>query len=236
MALDGSPSGLSHDELSLVLIEPRVRFPRRVTRFAQFDPATLRRLARITLRGDFSFDALSPDGRLMYLIEYTSRRDPTRYSVRAYDLKSRRLLPEEIIDPDEEPGEMSGYALSRATSRDGRWAYTLYDGAGGEPFIHALDTVGRTAVCIDMPVLEGRPDLHLLRLTTGSGLRVTKLGKPIAAVNPRTFAVTSPVPRAAAAAPEASEGDAGIAAEWAVGGGLLLAFAGFSARRRGRRA
>ena len=49
---------------------------------------------------------------------------------------------------------MRGLALSRVSSEDGRWAYTLYDGGGDVPFIHALDTVGDKAVCIFMPQLE----------------------------------------------------------------------------------
>ena len=47
----------------------------------------------VELRGDFSFDALSPDGRTLYLIEYTSRRDPTRYAVREYDLGATGSCP-----------------------------------------------------------------------------------------------------------------------------------------------
>ena len=48
----------------------------------------------ITLQGDFSFDALSPDGRLLYLVQYLSPRDPTRYLVRLYDLERGSAAPE----------------------------------------------------------------------------------------------------------------------------------------------
>jgi hypothetical protein len=45
---------------------------------------------------------------------------------------------------------MNGLPITRATGPEGRWEYTLY--AGGEhPFIHALDTVRRTSVCLDLP-------------------------------------------------------------------------------------
>ncbi len=45
---------------------------------------------------------------------------------------------------------MQGLPMTRATSADGRLAYTLY--SAEEPFIHALDTVrGSAAVCIDLP-------------------------------------------------------------------------------------
>jgi hypothetical protein len=58
---------------------------------------------------------------------------------------------------------MRGNPLTRTTSPGGRWAYTLYDGAGGTPFVHALDTSRRTAHCIDLPALRGSNDLWSLR-------------------------------------------------------------------------
>jgi len=67
--------------------------------------------------------------------------------VRAYDLAARRLLPEPVVDP-REPGEkMQGLPMTRATSADGRFAYTLYERPRGAPFIHALDTVRGSAAC-----------------------------------------------------------------------------------------
>ena len=62
---------------------------------------------------------------------------------------------------------MRGYPITRATSPDGRWAYTLYDGAGAHPFIHALDTTGGEAACIDLDALTGRQDLAGLTLGLG---------------------------------------------------------------------
>src|SRR5207248_3337256 len=46
---------------------------------------------------------------------------------------------------------MSGAPITRATTRDGRWAYTLYLRGNGRAFIHALDTTRRAAVCVDLP-------------------------------------------------------------------------------------
>ena len=105
-------------------------FPQGRTTFAVFDANRLRRAQRLTLDGDFSFDALSPDGRLLYLIEYVKPQNPTRYRVRALDLDSGRLLPGTIVDPREPDEAMRGFPITRETSSDGRWAYTLYDGAG----------------------------------------------------------------------------------------------------------
>ncbi len=85
VALDGSPGGLSADGTTLVLIQPRKRFPQRETHLAILDAQSLVLRERLTLRGDFSFDAISPDGSHIYLIQYLSPRDPTEYAVRAYD-------------------------------------------------------------------------------------------------------------------------------------------------------
>ena len=67
---------------------------------------------------------------------------------------------------------MRGSPITRATSSDGRWAYTLYDGAGGTPFLHALDTSKRQARCIDLPMLAGGQDLGQLRITMASAQEI----------------------------------------------------------------
>jgi hypothetical protein len=149
VAYDGSPSGLSADGRTLVLINPRKRWPRKHTTFAVVDARRMELRRHIQLRGDFSFDAISPDGRLVYLIEYLSPRDVTAYAVRAYDMRARRLFPQPVVDPSEPDEDMSGVPMSRVSDAEGRWAYTLYSGAK-HPFVHALDTERRTAVCIDL--------------------------------------------------------------------------------------
>ena len=95
VAYDRSASGVSADGSRLVLIEPRQSFPRARTRFAVLDANGLGVYRTITLRGDFSFDAVSPRGRTMYLVNYRSA-NPNEYHVRAYDLTSFRLLPKAI--------------------------------------------------------------------------------------------------------------------------------------------
>jgi hypothetical protein len=195
VAYDGSPGGLSADGRTLVLINPRRGFPRRLTSFAVLDARRLRARDVIVLKGDFSYDAVSPDGRLLYLVEYLSRRDPTRYLVRLYDLRRGRLLPEPIIDPLEVGDVMRGMPITRGASPDGRFAYTLYDGAGEHPFIHALDTVGQTARCIDLHGLMGFQDLYRLRLDVSPGggtITVLDVNEPVAFVDTRTNEVTDP--------------------------------------------
>jgi hypothetical protein len=174
VAYDFSPGGLSADGSTLVLQRFNRAYPPPVSRFAVLDtqrafrwngpgrpPRTRRFFDYVALPGDFSFDAISPDGSTLYLIQRylplsSAGSYITNYRVRAYDLERGRLLPQPIVDPEEPDERMAGLPVTRASSPDGRWAYTLYDGDGGEPFIHALDTVGRTAVCIDLPQLAGR--------------------------------------------------------------------------------
>jgi hypothetical protein len=196
VAYDSTAGGLSADGRTLVLIRPRLGFPRRTTTFAALSTRRWLRLRRtIRLRGDFSYDALSPDGRAMFLINYLSPRDPTKYRVRVYDLVRNRLEPRAIVDPRENPGAMNGIPLSRAMSPDGRWAYTLYQGAAGKPFIHALDTVGRKAVCIDLddPALAAG-NLYEMRLRLaahGARLDLRRKGTLEATVDTATFRVRS---------------------------------------------
>src|SRR6266508_2701124 len=140
VAYDGSASGLSSDGRTLALIQPRVSFPRAQTALLIVEARRLRARKLVRLRGDFSFDAISPGGSLLYLIQYLSPTDPTRYLVRTYALRAGRLLATPVTDPRERGEKMRGSPLTRASSPDGRWAYTLYDGAGQTPFIHALDT------------------------------------------------------------------------------------------------
>jgi hypothetical protein len=188
VALDHTASGLSTDGSTLVLINPRRTFPRARTSFVVLDAKNLRVQRHIALDGDFSFDALSPDGTRMFLIHYLSRRDPTRYEVRALDVPSAKLLPTPIVDKSEPDERMAGLPITRETSADGRWAYTLYDGAGEEPFVHALDTVDGEAHCIDLALLAGRQDLYDLRLGPGDrGLTVLDGAEKVTVIDTSDF-------------------------------------------------
>jgi hypothetical protein len=195
VAYDGTASGLSADGGTLVLIEPRKTFPRTTTRFAVLDARRLALARRITLHGDFSFDAVSPDGTTAYLIQYLGA-DPNRYRVRALDLRTGRLEPRAVVDPREAGEAMRGAPITRAAGSSGRWAYTLYDGAGETPFLHALDTVHRAARCIDLPMLAGRQDLGSLRLHVGGRyLSVVSAARTLALVDTAGFRVTEPLGR-----------------------------------------
>jgi hypothetical protein len=236
VAYDRSGGGLSADGRTLVLSRFSRAYPPRQTRLAVLTtdvylshPRRQSRVAhairRLHLDGAFSFDAISPDGSTIYLIhDFFSHRRPSGYEVRALDTASGRLLPRPIVDPDEPDEQMQGLPITRATSGDGRWAYTLYDGNGGKPFIHALDTVRGRAVCVDLPQLQGRRDLFLLKMRLargggelevfgGSSVQGAAAAPPLLSVDTKTFAVRRPSPPATASSEGASAGlPAGIAA------------------------
>jgi hypothetical protein len=186
-AADGVGTGLSADGRTLVLGPPRNVYPIRRSRFQVLDAGPLRPMRQITLRGNFALDAISPDGGLLYLVQYTSLRDPTKYVVRAYDMTAGRLRPDPVVDPDEADEPMRGMPLSRTMSNDGRWAYTLYDGGGTHPFVHALDTAKATAVCVDLDQLAGRDDLWNMKVRTAPNGDVVVGGE--LAVDSTTFKV-----------------------------------------------
>ena len=229
VAYDGSAGGLSADRRTLVLIEPRVRFPRARTRLLVVRAGTLRDARLVDLRGDFSFDAVSPDGSHVYLIEYTSPKDPTRYLVRSYDATRWRLDPRSIVDPRDPSEKMRGNPLSRVLSADGRLAYTLYDGGGAHPFIHALNTVRGTARCID---LDGLPaglqlwDLRLRMSADGRSVAISQRGRALLALDTQTLAVGPPAHAGAAGLPVTIYAVLAVAV-------ALLTLAALAARRAG---
>lgn len=192
VAFDGTAAGLSRDGKLLVLAQT-AQSPvlRRASSFAIVSTKSLRVQRTIRLRGDFAFDALSPDARTLYLIQHTSARNLSRYVVRAYDLRARTLLERIVADRRSGEGAMSGYPLARATSRDGVWAYTLYRRDGSHPFIHALNSARREAVCIDLPWHGSQDRLWRLRFAfTPDGRRLllrAKGARPTFVVDTRTL-------------------------------------------------
>jgi hypothetical protein len=194
VALDATADGMSGDGRTVALIRPRpyTGEPQRRTRIVLLGVRPLRVLRRLTLHGDFSFDALSADGRRMFLVQYVDPKDLRKYVVRSFDVGRGRLEPGAIVDAREPDEDMRGYPVTRVSSLDGRWAYTLYDG-GGEPFVHALDTAERRAFCIDLPMLAGFEEPYRLRLALVEGrLSVLDGGRTEANVDTGTMRVRSP--------------------------------------------
>jgi hypothetical protein len=195
----GSVTGLSADGGTLILAEFPGNGPPRMTRLLVLDTRRLAVRARLALPGWSTVDAISPDGRWLYLIHYISS-DNSRYEVRAYDLPARRLMAQPVVDPRDHGEAMIGFAITRVMSADGRWAYTLYSRPSGAPFVHALDTAGRRAVCVDLPSVAntdiGSASLRLGR--GGANLRIDADGVTRAVINTRTFVVTPGVGHALA--------------------------------------
>lgn len=145
---NGLPGGLFHNGSALVLQNMGIKA---TSRFVVLGTHDLAVRDTIRLRGVFGFDALSPDGSTLYLIQHMTTEDIDHYVVRAYDLDAHRLLPGRVADKAQKSWVMQGFATARETSPDGRWVYTLYANPGGYPFVHALDTVRGVAHCVGLP-------------------------------------------------------------------------------------
>ena len=200
----------------------------RRTTFVVLSTRDLHVVRRFTLGGAFAFDALSPDGAMMYLTRHASRAHITRYTVRAYDIPTGRLLPGVIADRTAHEWRMDGMPVTRLQTGDGGWAYTLYQGGEDGAFVHALDTRARTARCIDIPDMTDRAVMGMrLRMADGGERLVIVAGAtPVAAIDTRTLAL---VP-AREHLPPASGSNTDA---WAIGAvAVLLAAAGLVGVRR----
>jgi hypothetical protein len=140
------PGGLSADGRTLVLEATTAAGTGASTRFAIVATEDESAPRVIMLPGRLDFDALSPDGTLLYVIEHLTRSD---YLVRQVDVASGQLAAGAILDKRNVDERMAGYAAIQLAGADG-WVYTVYRGQGGD-FIHALDTQRGLAVCIDLP-------------------------------------------------------------------------------------
>jgi len=144
----GLPGGLSHDGRRLVLEgEPEPG----ASRFAVLDAASLDPIADVVLPGSFVYDVLSPDGSVLYLLEYLESDHSGRYQVRALDVDLGRLRQEVVVDKVTLQSAMEGHAVAQLLDGDGRISYTVYHNDHHGPFIHALNTTDGTAICIDLP-------------------------------------------------------------------------------------
>jgi hypothetical protein len=151
-AQDGTIEGVSADGRTLALTGPNGG------RFAVLETSLTNAPMVISLARRFAYDALSPDGRTLYLVEHMADpRHPGRYQVRAFDLGTGRLQPGFIADKRELDEPMAGYPLARASTPDGSWVYTLYQGPE-HAFVHALAAADGYALCIDLPGGAPRKD------------------------------------------------------------------------------
>lgn len=125
------------------------------TRIVVIDTSAMRPVADRWIGGAFALDAISADGRLVYLIQSLPTRGYGVYQVRSYQVGHTGVDARVVVAPGEVPGSMSGGAWSRAWSPDGSWLYTLYIQGSGHVFVHALHLAARETRCIDFPALSG---------------------------------------------------------------------------------
>lgn len=189
----GVAGGLSGDGRSLVLgsYGPPPGSPGK-TRFAVLSTKTLSLRREVVLAGSWSFDAVSPDARTLFLTEHLRAGDTPLYRIRPFDTSTGRLGGA-IVDRLEGEGQMTGAPVARASSKGGRWAYTLYARRGAEPFVHALDTVEREAFCIDLPLHLDYDSQWALRLVLGARQTLSVLrpgGGKFATVDTASWKVT----------------------------------------------
>jgi hypothetical protein len=225
VTFQGATGGVSGDGRTVVLQQISATYPARVTRFAVLHTRSFRVRRMVTLHGDFSFDAISPDGRTLYLIQHP-RPGAVSYKVRAYDVGHGRLLQKAITDPTRWGPVMHGVAMARVVPADGTRAYTLYDEGRGRTFIHALDTVHGTALCIDLPrVLSGTtPGLALS--PDGSVLTVTEAGRPFRTIDTRTYVMAPVVRQPTVSKSGAASAPSPSGTPWGVVAGVLAAALG----------
>ena len=121
------------------------------THLLVFDGRRGTRAHVMRLRGDFEVEAISRDGKRLFLIEHFAGR---QYNVREYDLSRERL----VANPLRAQGVkiMAGYAWSGVASPDGRWLLTLYLSTPGKlAFVHSLDLERSRPACIGLPSGRG---------------------------------------------------------------------------------
>ena len=145
------------------------------------------------LQRRFQLRRISPRGSLLYLIEYARR--PIRRAIASAPTTSPRpatgTAGRRSARTRREDGRLSAHPRDEPGRR---WAYTLYDGAGKTPFVHALDTSTRSARCIDLDALTGT-NLWRLRLRPRRG-RPHAHGEQrptaLVAIDTRSFRTSAP--------------------------------------------
>jgi hypothetical protein len=179
IGLDPIPVGVSADRSMIVLIEADAEHgaagaDRSVSRFAVVDGRLpLAYEPRIIeLQGAFDFDALSPDGTLLYVAEQVRGPLAGRYQVRAVETATGVLRDGIIVDKRNIDEEMAGWPVDQLRRPDGM-VMTLYRGAE-YPFVHALSSIEAWAVCIDLPTrgfddVEAADDWGIVSLGGGKG-------------------------------------------------------------------
>ena len=205
VGMDPTPVGVSNDGRTIVLVET-TRPARGPSRFALIDRTAVATPRIVELPGEFEYDALSPDGSILYVVEHLAGPPDGHYQVRAVDTATGVLRDGAVADKNEGDEAMAGWPIAQVRRPDGM-VFTLYHGAE-HPFIHALSSVDAWALCIDLPA-AGANDTAA---ASDWGLTATVDGRSIIAANATLgLAVDITLPdlairRSASFAPSASSG------------------------------
>jgi hypothetical protein len=157
---------------------------------------TLDAKPRIVDLGAFEYDALSPDGSLLYVVSICQVR--RRVTTRSDDETSTGTLrPEVVVDKTDVNETMAGWPVAQARRSDGL-VLTLYRGAE-HPFIHALNSIDSWAICLDLPATgaddaDAALDWGLAAKLDGDLLAINATLGLVVEVDPSDFAVKRSVP------------------------------------------
>jgi hypothetical protein len=204
-----------------------------VTRLALWSGGAPNDARLIERPGALQPEALSPNGRVIFLLDYRG----TYYRVRSLDVVTGEIS--DTFGRDKSPAEdMNGTAVHAALSPDGHVLSTLYriaDETTGEPFVHVLNLAAGWSYCADLPegtytAITSSVDGHMVYVGAddGSWIAIDVAGMDEASADPlpMTFHPPSspPVPLAAGGSLVTSDGAvtadaAGLS--WYQGGTLL---------------
>ncbi|MDP9482632.1 MAG: hypothetical protein M3P84_05345 [Chloroflexota bacterium] len=168
------PVGVSEDGKTIVLVSAKGG---PTSRFAVLQRGFPKPAQVIELPGRFEYDALSPDGSTLYVVQHLDAEEGGKYQVRAVNAATGQLAEGIIVDKRNIEEQMAGYPLAQVRREDGL-VLTLYQGVEFA-FIHALNTIEGWAVCIDLPA-SGLDDA---RAAADWGLAQAPDGRSVYAVN-----------------------------------------------------
>lgn len=143
---DALPVGVSANRSTIVLVEDQAADDN-TSRFAVLVGRDDPRIIELT--GAFEYDALSPDGSILYVVEHLPGPPAAHYQVRAMDIATGRLRDEVIVDKRNLDAAMGGWPITQLRHEDGV-VFTLYRGTD-HTFIHALQSREAWAICLGLP-------------------------------------------------------------------------------------
>jgi hypothetical protein len=139
--------------------------------------------ARLDLPGNLEPEAFSPDGRLLYVMDFLPPDRPDRYRTAVVDLPSRSLTP-----LDEQPTQAHRVVRVHDPGRNRLLAICARE---GQAYVDCLDLARHTSRRVDLPAPfgGGRPGVHSLALSpAGDRLcAVHSLSAAVAEIDPESL-------------------------------------------------